>query len=69
MTPWLGSVSGPAMSAAGATTHSALPLPPALQAASFKPQEISATMWGLARLGIRPSEALLVELFVGTDHR
>jgi hypothetical protein len=51
------------------TTHGALTLSPALQAASFKPQEISNTMWGLARLGIRPSEALLVELFVGTDHR
>jgi hypothetical protein len=56
-------------SEAGMTTHGALTLSPALQAASFKPQEISNTMWGLARLGIRPSEALLVELFVGTDHR
>lgn len=40
------------------------------KAASFKPQEIAATLWAVARLGWQLPEAVVTELFIGTaDHR
>ncbi|KAJ9519615.1 hypothetical protein QJQ45_013371 [Haematococcus lacustris] len=35
----------------------------------FMPQEVSCTMWALARLGASPSAGLLVEFFAATDRR